>query len=161
LVLPAALLALAACGARPLLGEVTLSAPELHATGAGETVRISYAIARPASVTVYLEAAAGARYVLRQDEPRQASSESHTLPSGSYTVVVEAAAADGERAKRELPLTIVAADAPLPQIENLVAYPTTISPNADAIDDVAEITFRPVVTATVDIEIIGPGCNPL
>jgi len=42
-----------------------------------------------------------------------------------------------------------------------VAYPTTISPNADAIDDVAEITFRPVVTATVDIEIIGPGCNPL
>ena len=179
LVLPAALLALAACGARPLLGEVTLSAPELHATGAGETVRISYAIGRPASVTVYLEDAAGARYVLRQDEPRQASAEPYTLrfdgtaptddpeirqralPSGSYTVVVEAAAADGERAKRELPLTIVAADAPLPQIENLVAYPTTISPNADAIDDVAEITFRPVVTATVDIEIIGPGCNPL
>src|SRR5690606_37454954 len=79
LVLPAALLALAACGPRPLLGEVTLSAPELHATGAGETVRISYAIGRPASVTVYLEDAAGARYVLRQDEPRQASAEPYTL----------------------------------------------------------------------------------
>jgi hypothetical protein len=172
------LLALAACATGPLLGEVALSAPTLRPTGAGETVTVSYAIGRPASVSVYLLDAAGARYTLRQDEPRLASDEPYALrfdgtaptddptlrrralASGDYTLVVEAAAG-GERARRELPLAIVAADAPPPAIENLVAHPEVISPNADAIDDVVEITYRTAVTATVDIEILGPGCAPL
>jgi hypothetical protein len=64
-------------------------------------------------------------------------------------------------ARQTLPLTIVAADAPPPLIENLVAFPAAISPNQDGIDDVTEITYRTAVTATVDIEIHGPGCNPL
>lgn len=171
--------ALAACGAQPLLGDVALSAPTLAPTGAGETVSLSYTLGRDATVSVYLQDAAGARFVLRQDEPRLASAEPYTLrfdgaaptdnpelrqralPSGDYTVAVEAAAADGERSRQELPLTIVAPDAPPPTIENLVVAPAAISPNADALDDVAEITYRTAVTATVDIEILGPGCAPL
>ena len=170
---------LAGCASRPLLGDVALSDPALRPTGAGETVSISYAIGRPASVSVYLQDGAGARYTLRDGEQRLASDEPYALrfdgtaptddpelrrsalPGGSYTVVVEAVAPDGERARSELPLTIDSPDAPLPAIENLVAFPATISPNADAVDDVAEITYRTAVTSTVDIEIVGPGCNPL
>ncbi|MEN9938734.1 MAG: hypothetical protein RLZZ387_5313 [Chloroflexota bacterium] len=172
-------LALVGCGAQPLLGDVALSRPGLSTTGAGETVALSYEVGRPASVTVYLQDAAGARYTLREAEQRLASDEPYTLrfdgtaptddpvlrrralPSGAYTVVVEVAGADGEQARRELPLTIEASDAPPPAIENLVIFPQTISPNADAIDDVAEITYRTAVTATVDIEVVGPGCTPL
>jgi hypothetical protein len=174
-----ALVALAACGARPLLGDVALSEPTLRPTGAGETVSLSYTLGRAANVSVFLQDAAGQRFTLRQDEPRLPSDEPYALrfdgtaptddpvvrrralPSGEYAVVVEAAAADGERARQELPLSIEALDAPLPAIENLVIFPQAISPNQDAIDDVAEITYRTAVTATVDIEISGLGCVPL
>lgn len=174
-----ALLALAGCGASPLLSDVALSAPALAPTGAGETVSLSYAVGKPAKVSVYLRDAAGASYTLRDAEPRLASGEPYelrfdgtaptedpvlrrrALPSGDYTLVVEAAADDGEKASQELPLRIEARDAEPPTIENLVISPSIISPNADGIDDVAEITFRTAVTATLDIEIVGPGCAPL
>lgn len=164
-----ALLILPSCATRPLLGEVTLSASELRPTGAGETVTITYAIGRPARVTVALVDEQGTRYTLRRNEPRTPSSEPYVLrfdgtaptddpillrrmlPSGTYTVVVEAIGDDGTRQTAEQLLTIIRQDAPLPLIENLVVYPDTISPNADAVDDVAEITYQLPTTATVDI----------
>ncbi|MDW8215561.1 MAG: hypothetical protein RMJ55_18570, partial [Roseiflexaceae bacterium] len=164
-----ALLILPSCATRPLLGEVTLSASELRPTGAGETVTITYAIGRPARVTVALVDEQGTRYTLRRDEPRAPSSEPYALrfdgtaptddptllrrmlPAGTYTVVIEAVGEDGARQTAEGRLTIIGQDAPLPLIENLVIYPDTISPNADAIDDVAEITYQLPTTATVDI----------
>src|SRR5262249_54115379 len=44
-------------------------------------------------------------------------------------------------------------DLPPPRIENLVVFPDTISPNGDAIDDSAFITYRLPLSATIDIDI--------
>jgi hypothetical protein len=169
-----ALLILSSCANRPLLSDVRLSASELRPTGAGETVTIAYAIGRPAQVTVALVRDQGERYVIRRNEPRLPSDEPYVLrfdgtaptddpallrrmlPGGTYTVIIEAVGDDGMRQTAEQPLMIIGQEAPLPLIENLVVYPDTISPNADAIDDVAEITYQLPTTATVDIVIVSP-----
>lgn len=151
-----------------------MSADELRPTGAGETVTIAYAIGRPAQVTIALVDDQGTRYTLRRNEPRAPSSEPYALrfdgtaptddpillrrmlPGGDYTVVIEAVGEDGARQTAERSLTIIGQDAPLPLIDNLVIFPDTISPNADAIDDVAEITYQLPTTATVDIVVTAP-----
>jgi hypothetical protein len=169
-------LALAACGVtQPLLSDVQVEPATLDPTSSDQrSVNISYRIGEDATVTIYLEDDAGERYVLREDQPRSPDSQPYVLrfdgtaptddpvvqrrllPSGSYTVVVQAADSAGNTASARAPLRIVEADVPLPDIENLVVAPQTISPNADAIDDVAEITYRLPVTATVDIQITTP-----
>src|SRR5436190_270827 len=53
-------------------------------------------------------------------------------------------------------IRIVGVDAKPPLIDNLVIFPETISPNADGIDDIAEITYQLPVSATVDITFTGP-----
>lgn len=170
----AVVLLLTACAASPLLSDVTISASELRTTGAGESVTLSYSIGRPAQVTIALLDDQGVRYVLRDNELRAPSSDPYTLrfdgtaptgdpmllrralPSGAYTLVVEAVGNDGARQTAAQALTITGLDAPLPLIENLVVEPATISPNADAIDDVAEITYQLPTTATVDIVLTAP-----
>jgi hypothetical protein len=167
-------LALAACGARPLMSDVTLSSAELRTTGAGESITIAYSIGQEARISIALVDAAGTRYPLRTDEPRLPSAESYTLrfdgtaptndpvvrrralPSGAYTVEVTAVATAGESNRVALPLTIIGSDTPPPAIDDLVAFPETISPNADGVDDVAEITFALPTTATLDLVITGP-----
>jgi hypothetical protein len=180
LLLPLALFAaaLAGCGSGTLLADVSLSAPTLQPTGNGEHVDMGYRIGRAANVTIYLQDAAGERYTLRDGEPREPSSEPYrlridgtaptsdpvlrrrALPSGEYTLVIEATGVDGSQAQEQRPISIQGADSPPPLIQNLVVQPTTMSPNADGIDDIAEITYSLPVSATVSIEISGPGCAP-
>lgn len=165
---------LAGCSTTPLLSTVAISAPNLSPSGAGESVNVSYTIGKTASVSVELVDANGVRYLLRDNVVRKASSDAYqlridgtaptgdpvlqqrALPSGTYQAVVTATTATGERATGQVALTINSADTPPPLIENLVAFPTTISPNADGRDDVSEITYQLPVTATVDISIITP-----
>jgi hypothetical protein len=166
---------LAACSlGQPLLSDVQAQPDTLQPTSTSQRVTISYRIGREALVTIYLQDAAGQRYVLREDEPRSPSSEPYTLrfdgtapvddpvvkrrllPSGEYTVVVQARTEDGRTAEERTSLTISGSDVPMPAIENLTVFPQTISPNADAVDDVAEFTYRLPVTATVDITITTP-----
>lgn len=167
--------ALAGCGARPLLSDVAVSAPVLHP---GESVDISYMVGQPSKVSIYLRDAKGERYTLRDDVARVASPDPYTLRfdgtaptsdpvlkrqrlrSGVYTYVVQATGDDGSRLQREGQIAIEGGDVQPPAIENLIVSPQTISPNADAVDDVAEITYGLPVTATVTIDIAGPGCNP-
>jgi hypothetical protein len=174
-----ALVALAGCGASALLSDVAVSAPTLQPSGSGEFVDLSYRIGQPASVSVYLQDAAGTRYALRESETRYPSSDAYVLrfdgtaptndpvlkrralPSGDYTFVVEATGADGSQATEQRPVAIHGADVQPPLVENLVVQPATISPNADGIDDIAEITYGLPVSATVNIDISGPGCAPV
>ncbi|PDW00799.1 hypothetical protein [Candidatus Viridilinea mediisalina] len=169
-----ALLLLAGCGTGAVLGEVSLSAASFAPTETSAPLTISYAIGRQAQVDIYLLAADGTRYDLRRDEVRPAHREAYVLrfdgtvptndpmilrrmlPPGDYQVVVAATAADDQQAERRLPLTIAGSEIPLPAIENLLVAPEVISPNADAIDDVAEFTYRLPITATVDIAITTP-----
>ncbi|MBK9713811.1 MAG: hypothetical protein IPO81_21300 [Kouleothrix sp.] len=164
-----ALAGLVGCGSSALLSAVGPASAELRPTGNGEHVDISYTIGQPASVSVYLQDAAGTRYSLREGEQRLPSGDPYrlqfdgtaptsdpvlqrrALPSGSYTYIVQASGASGESAQAEGTITIAGVDARPPLIENLVVSPDTISPNADGIQDIAEITYQLPVTATVDI----------
>lgn len=164
-----------ACAGRQLLSNVQASATTLHPTGAGETLDISYTVGCNARVTVYFEHdATSQRYEVRTEQPRSASTEPYTLrfdgtvttddpvllkrliPAGSYTAVVQAQSDECGSREVKIPVTIVGSDEPMPDIDNLMVWPSTISPNADAVDDVAEITYRLPVTATVDMAITTP-----
>jgi hypothetical protein len=165
---------LAACGTGQLLANVGPAAAELRPSGKGEHVDISYTVGQESTVAIYLQAADGTRYNLREGELRQASADPYVLrfdgtaptndpvlkrralPSGTYIYVVQATGADGAQAEGQGQITITGNDSPPPTIENLVVAPATISPNADGIDDVAEITYQLPVSATVDITFTGP-----
>ncbi len=168
-------LILGACApGQPLLSDVQATPDTVQPTSANEAISISYRIGRESSVTISLEDAAGQRYTLRHNQPRSAASDPYILrfdgtvpvddplvlrrllPSGQYTVVVQAQAEDGSSAEQRVPITVVGSDVAMPDIENLTVFPETISPNADAIDDVTEFTYRLPVTATVDITIATP-----
>jgi hypothetical protein len=169
---------LAACGSSRLLSDVGPPALELRPTGNGEHVDLSYTIGQPADVSIYLHDSSGTRYTLRENEPRLPSADPYTLqfdgsvptddpvlrrkalPSGTYTYTVQAASASGASEQAEGRITIAGADHQPPLIENLVVMPDTISPNADGIDDVAEITYQLPVSATVDIIFSGPDGVP-
>ncbi len=167
--------ALAACGTSgALLSGVGPAELELRPTGQGETAKIAYTIGKPARVSVFLDDAAGTRYTLRANEPRLPSADGYTLlfdgtaptddpalkrralPSGRYTYTVRADADDGSTASAQGTLTISGVDAPPPLIEDLVIFPDTISPNADGVDDISEITYQLPVSATVDIVFSAP-----
>ncbi|NJK79817.1 MAG: hypothetical protein HC876_03065 [Chloroflexaceae bacterium] len=171
-----AVLVLAACGGigQPLLSDVQADPATLRPTGAGELVNISYYIGRDALVSVYLEDTNGQRYPLRDDALRHPNSDPYTLrfdgtvptdddvilqrmlPDGAYTVVVQAEDMSGNRAEERVQIDLATGDVPLPDIENLMVFPETISPNADAINDITEITYRIPLTATVDVTITTP-----
>lgn len=175
LLLASVSLLFSACAAQPLLSDVQCEPTTLRPSGAGETLAISYRIGRDADVTIYLLDDTGERYELRVTEPRAADPDPYTLhfdgtaptsdpivqqrllPSGAYTLVVEAVGSGGASAAERLPITIEGDDIPMPDIENLVVFPETISPNADAVDDIAQITYRLPISATVDINITTPG----
>ncbi len=70
------------------------------------------------------------------------------LPVGDYQFVVEVNAS-GQTANQQQTFRIVAADTMPPTIDNLAAAPTTISPNDDAIDDSAQLTYRLAKAAKV------------
>lgn len=174
--LGACLLLLASCGvARPLLSDVQAMPALLQPSGAGETTTISYRIGRDATVDIFLEGADGQRYDLRRNAPRSPNDDPYTLrfdgtvpttdadvlrrllPNGTYEVAIVARASDGAATEERRTTIEIRSDAPpLPAIENLLAFPPTISPNADARDDVTEITYRLPVTATVDVTITTP-----
>jgi hypothetical protein len=174
LVIISAVWVLAGCSTAPLLSNVSLSASTLSPTGAGESVTLSYNIGQPAQVSVRLIDTQGTEYVIRDRVVRNASSDSYqlridgtaptgdpvllqrALPSGTYTIAIEAVNDTGIKATEQVELTIQSAGSPPPMIENLLSFPTTISPNADGRDDVTEITYQLPVTATVDISIATP-----
>jgi hypothetical protein len=167
-------LLLTGCSSGPLLGEVTASAVSYAPVEATRPLTISYAVGRDATVTIYVRDGAGTRYNLRQAQVRPASASAYVLrfdgtvptddpvvlrrllPPGAYQVIVAAEGTDGQRVERSLPLTITGAAPPLPDVANLLVTPATISPNADAIDDIAEFTYRLPVSATVDINVTAP-----
>jgi hypothetical protein len=165
---------LAACTSQPTLSDVTVTPPTLHPSGKGETLALRYTIGCQARVSLFIEDSQGKRYVLRADEPRFPADDPYTLrfdgtvptddpviqrrllPAGTYTAVVQAASERCGNDEARVPIVIANTNVVLPDLENLHVSPETISPNADAIADVAEITYRLPVTATVGIGITAP-----
>ena len=170
----AALLLLGACSSGSLLSEVTLSAELFTPAEGDQPLTISYRVDRDATVDIYLLDPTGGRYDLRREQFRPADPDPYVLrfdgtaptddpeilrrmlSPGDYQLIVAAQAADGQRAEQRLALRVAGQELPLPTIENLSVLPEAISPNADAIDDIAEFTYRLPVTATFDITFTAP-----
>ena len=170
---------LAACGSSALLDNRSPAALVLDRDSGG-AVTFSYAVGQPASVSIYLEDSAGTRYMLRDNQLRTPSDQPYSLrfdgtaptsdpvyvqrslPSGNYRYVIAAKPSAGAAATSGGTLTIRGrAITPL-DVTNLTVSPATVSPNADGIDDQAEITYQLPVTATVDLTITRPdGGNPI
>jgi hypothetical protein len=169
------LLPLSACTTGPLLADVRLSQAVLRPRGNGEFVTLSYSINQRARVWIELSNAAGTRFrPLRDGETRTPSTTPYTLkfdgtvptddpelirqvlPQGEYTLTVRAVADNGETVEQQTTLQIEVPMVTPPLFDNLLVFPEVISPNADGIDDVAEITYSLPVTASVNMTITGP-----
>ncbi len=156
-------------------GEPLLSG--VHATGAAlrvmgeassEPAVIHYSVARPAAVSVWLADGAGYRVMLRESQARPQgrdfqlsfdgtyaarphSPERRVVTPGRYAVTVQAVDLQGLREEATTEVHVLAADTEPPRIEGLVAQPDVISPNFDAEDDVAHVSFRLTKDARVSI----------
>jgi hypothetical protein len=175
-------LLLTACGIGPsaALADVSLSGDTLHVGQRGSFLELRYTLGHPARVTIQVQPAAGGpaiplraeaerpagNYYLRVDgivPVAVASPGPETLqvqlvlPDGGYTLVLQAAPTDGTTPQTwQHAFTLNGAPAAAPVLQNVQANPPAISPNSDAIDDVASITFRLAQTSTTAITVNGP-----
>ncbi|HUP27454.1 MAG TPA: hypothetical protein VM409_03390, partial [Chloroflexia bacterium] len=71
------------------------------------------------------------------------------VPDGQYSLRILA----GEAPLASMNVTVQQADTSLPTLRNIVVKPEVVSPNSDAVDDVAEVTFRMEETATLSVDL--------
>lgn len=169
--------ALVGCGQTPLLADVGAgdpsTTPVIQPNGSGQAIMIGYRLGQPATVTVYAEDESGKRYTLRDRIQREPGSYSlrfdgtvpgdeagvrqRVLPNGLYRYVVKAEGAT-ETVEQEGTIEIRdAVTAPLEKmVEDLRVEPQVVSPNEDALADVATFSYRLPVTATVSIALTSP-----
>jgi len=136
----------------------SLDAITPNADGDRDVTRITYALRRPATVSIQLINAQGQAFYFRRDKPRDAGEyqldfsgivEPYVLPSdsfvgeldarvlqnGDYTWVVEARDANGPSGRFTGALTVANADTSLPELLNLSVSPKLFTPNQDGLDD--------------------------
>jgi len=129
-----------------------------NADGDTDATLIHYELSRNATVSIYLENAAGERFTFRQDKPRGAGEyevlfsgvvDGYRLPGetiagdilarllrdGDYTWSIVATDLDGVSETQSGTLTIAAADPELPEIRNFSLDKDTFTPNRDGIAD--------------------------
>jgi hypothetical protein len=154
-----ALVLLAGCATTQPFVQLTAERDAVAADGRGAPAPLSYSLARPAAIDLYAVGTGGERFYLRRSESRPAGQdyqylfdgtyplpespgERRVLPDGSYTLVLEAQAASGQRQAIETQVAVRNADTSPPSVTDLAVYPPAISPNFDGQDDAAAITYR-------------------
>jgi len=175
------LLSLLSCRAgEPLLTGVQTTGAALRIVGdsGDQTAVVHYSLARPATVTVWLSGGPNEQFLIRDRQPRppgrdyqltldgtyeppsvapngsataREPAERRVVPPGQYRVIIQAVDDLGYREEATTDVTVVEADVEAPRIEELVVEPDVVSPNFDAIDDVAQISFRLTKDARVSI----------
>jgi hypothetical protein len=170
-------------GGPPLVAAaVSPAALTPNADGDGDLTQFTYALRRPATLSIYFVDPAGTRYFFRQDKARPAGRYAvefsgvvegyalpgealsaqvlrRVLPDGSYTWVVEAVDAQGRTNQFTGQLTIAQADTALPLLFNFSVLPRLFSPNQDGIDDRARINVALTKDVPADglrVYLIGP-----
>ena len=162
-------LILAACTGGSILTKVSLSLTTISPNGDGmdDALHLDYALSRDATVSITFLDAQGKRYPFRTNEARSAGSYSarfngtyapdeaqakrQVLANGVYTALVQAQDKRGQTDEWRSTINIVDADTTAPQVTDLVVLPSAISPNGDAIDDEAKISYGLSKPATVEI----------
>jgi len=140
------------CSPGPLMYDVHIQPSSIspNADGTDDVARMTYAVSRPASLSVYLVDEEDVKHVLRQSVSRPPGSYellfsgvigSRLLPDGEYSVVFEAAADNGEEEQVTHELRIRGGLADFVEIRNLNIYPTEFTPNRDGIDDRVTIAY--------------------
>jgi len=142
-----------------LLSDATFESDTIspNADGQNDITFITYSLARPAQVSIYLDREDGERYIFRQNERRvkgdyrvafsgivggytfpdediPGTVETRLIPNGQYTWSI-VAKNDEETAETSGSLEVVSADTALPIIRSFEINPNTFTPNQDGIDD--------------------------
>ena len=121
-----------------------------NADGVADVARISYALSRSATLTIFFVDQQGAEHPFRDQAARPRGTYealfggvigNRLLPDGVYTCVVEAVADDGERTRLEAGLTIQGGEPNAIEIRELNVYPATFTPNRDGISDRVTIGY--------------------
>jgi hypothetical protein len=73
------------------------------------------------------------------------------VPDGDYTIEIAT-----QEQRQSISFKVSGSDTQPPDLARLVVHPDTISPNSDAVDDVAEVTFRTDQTATLSVDLTHP-----
>jgi hypothetical protein len=155
------MLVLTAClpGSQGPLGAVEANpparSPELR--DPGNRIDIHYRLNSAAQVSTHIQAADGQRwsiydgasrptpgeYVLHFDGtvPGPGPNERRVLPNGDYQIVLDVDAS-GTRQQAAVPLVIRDADVQTPELTDVAVTPDRISPDFDALDDIANVTFQ-------------------
>jgi hypothetical protein len=143
----------------PMVLELSANKHILTPDSRGDRIDLTYRVNRPALLSMSVASKNGVSRTLRADEPRRQSEtyvyqfdgtapeslESpgrRVLDDGPYELIVSAVDVDGQKAERRESVDIRGADTLPPGIENLSAFPPSISPNFDGVDDVATVSYR-------------------
>ncbi|MCL5961749.1 MAG: hypothetical protein M1358_20955 [Chloroflexi bacterium] len=125
-------------------------------------------------MSIFLEDSAARQYILRDKQTRGPGShvfrfngtveadgkdglDRRVLASGTYTYTLQAIDGSQKIAEEKGKIDIVDADTTPPRITHLAAFPETISPNYDAIDDISQITYGLTKKASVEVFITDSG----
>jgi len=143
---------LAGCREQSLVYDVAIEPDTIspNADGVSDVARITYHLSRHARVTILLRDEHGALQPFRSDVSRPPGRyealfsgviENRLLPDGSYSMLLNAVADDGEESAAERPLIIEGGEADAIEIRNLNIYPATFTPNRDGINDRVTIGY--------------------
>ena len=77
------------------------------------------------------------------------------VPDGDYSITIKSVHASRGEATEQVAFQVRNADTKPPSLDNIVVHPDVISPNSDAVDDVAEVTFRTDQTSTLSVDLTG------
>jgi len=158
----------AGCDAGPPLASASI-APEAispNADGLEDVAIITYALRRPAEVSIYFVERYDekkTRHYFRDHEKRSTQEYrayfsgivgGRLLPDGDYTCYVEAIDRDGVGAVIELPFAIRDGDPVALDIVDLSVFPKTFSPNRDGINDRVMISYRLTKDATIIVTVL-------
>ena len=147
-------LAATACQRGAWLADLELAPAEIspNADGSQDVARISYRLARSATISLYFLDEGGVAHYFRRSSRRAYAREPYQvlfsgaidgrlLPDGRYTCILEATDDRGQAARLEHPLTIRGGDPTPLRIENLSIGPPIFTPNRDGIGDRVTIGY--------------------
>lgn len=121
----------------------------------------------PNDATLLAEHQKAGEHVLRFNGVITASEQevyaSPNDPTTIYRVVRRAVSDDNytieiatQEQSQSVSFKVAGSDTQPPDLTRLVVHPDTISPNSDAVDDVAEVTFRTDQTSTLSVDLTHP-----
>jgi hypothetical protein len=126
----------------------------------GSRADVSARLRGPVSGTLLAESQAPGAHVLRFNGVISASETlpdysvvRKVVPAGDYSIELSAGGESRNVSFRVNHGSAVTGDPP--SLANLVVRPDTISPNSDALDDVAQVTFRTEQTSTISVDLFG------